>query len=434
MELKTLLKKVLLEVGHEKTVKQKVGEEFKQRNMPAFRAMNIFINPDYLFTLDDSDEDIRLLFIFVVGLNKSIEYKIPPEEYFTKVEYNLWINYKEQEEESNSIYPIVFKNVQQITDRIWQTTITAQELAQLDADNILLYNFKTQRHPKITVSGIKIDFDKHKAFEIRDRILKGEQLPDHIKINILNNFREKIYYDVKAETLTIEEGSTINIFDGYHRKVANSLAVEENPELNFTWGLILTNLSEEEAKDYMVQIDKQKPIKKEQIQIWDLNRKENLVVRAIENDKLSQLAKVMKEQESEIALGMGLTTKAVISKAIKENYEMTETTDIRELGAWIVEFTDYLLLLYPNEFIINPNRVKKYSIINNKNIFYGYIAMSATLKNNPGWKEVTKNVMENIDFSIYNEIWGNLGISNRVSSINKAMRDNIYKLFTKEVE
>ncbi len=69
------------------------------------------------------------------------------------------------------------------------------------------------------------------------------------------------------------------------------MAIAENPDINFTWGLIITNMSESEARDYMLQINKQKPIRYEQIKTWDTDRKENLVVKVIVGDKISRLDK-----------------------------------------------------------------------------------------------------------------------------------------------
>lgn len=431
------INKILKEVEHNNNVKQEIGKEFISRNLSAHRAMNVFMGIEDLRVLSDSDDDIRFLFIFTFALKKALQEKmninldIDLKNYFTQVEYREWINYKE-EKPSDNIYPIVFENVQQIAEGIWQTTMTAKELAQLDSDNVILYNFKTQRNPKVTAAGIKIDYDKNKTLEIKNRLLNGEQYPDHIKLNILKNFNEKIKYNPKTQTLTVYEG-IINIFDGFHRKVANSLAIEENPELDFIWPIIITNLTENAAKDYMVQIDKQKPIKREQIKAWDLNKKENLIVSVIVDDKISKLNKVMKEQYSEIKYNKGLVTKNIIAEAIAENYELDDLTDIRELGNWIIEFTDYIFGLYPDAFITNPYEVKNTSVINHKNIFYGYIALSAKLQYNTKWKEIAKKVMKKIDFSIDNPLWKEIGLlTNREA--NKSLRNKIYDIFTREVK
>jgi len=432
IQLKDKIGKIIQEVGHMNDIKQGIGKEFLNRGLPAHRAIITFTNPDYLNTLSDSDDDIRFIFFFSVALNnmlkgKEIDIKIDVQEYFTQLEYKQWINFKEKIEEDNN-YPIILENFQQIGDKIWQGFLTSQQLSKLSTKNLILYNFKTQRAPKITVSGISIDYDKQKIIDIKTRLLNDEQFPDHIKLNILNNFQEKIHYNSKTQTLTIGDGSIINIFDGYHRSVATRLAIEENPELKFTWPIIVTNLTENAAKDYMVQIDKQKPIKKEQIKSWDLSKKENLIVSVIVDDKISKLNKIMKEQYNEVKLNKGLTTKNIIAEAISENYELTETTDIREIGKWIIEFTDYMFGLYPDKFIVGS--IQNDFLINHRNMFYGYIALSAELKDNSNWKKLVEDKMESINFNIDNEIWKEIGIlSNKP---NKSVRTKIYKLF-KEV-
>ena len=433
-KLKEKISRIIKEIGYNNTIKQDVGKEFISRNIQAHRAVILFTNPDYINTLTDSDDDIRFLFLFSAALKKAlqqnkIDIEINVENYFTPLEYQQWIGY-EVENKEEDIYPIVFKNTQEIVPgKIWQTILTAQKLNSFSTSNIILYNFKTQRSPRITVSGISIDYDKQKTIEIKNNLLNGEQFPDHIKLNIPNDFQEKIYYNHKIQELTIGKGSIINIFDGYHRKVANSLAIEENPNLDFTWPVIITNLTENAAKDYMVQIDKQKPIKKEQIKSWDLGKKENLVVSVIADDKISKLNKVMKEQYSEIRLNKGLVTKNIIAEAISENYKLTDTTDIRGLGKWIVEFTDYLFSLYPKEFISESYSIQKDSVINNKNMFYGYIALSTYQESD--WKQRTKNKMELINFSINNPIWKEIGLFTHKP--NKSVRNKIYKLFEEEV-
>lgn len=431
-KLKEKLVKILKEIGHMQDIKSAVGKEFIGRNIPVHRVMNVWNNPDYLYTLTDSDEDIKFLFLFSVSLNKGmkdkVDFSLNVKEYFTPLEYQQWIGYK-AESKQDDIYPIVFKGVQQLANGMWQTKETAQQVADRDKNNILLYNFKTQRNPKVSVYGINIDLDKRKVETIKERMLEGKQFPDHIKLNILKNYEEILHYDEKSETLTIEKGY-IHVIDGQHRKVANTLAVDEaikkNIELNYTWGLIITYYTEADAREYILQLNEQKPFKQEQKQEWDLNRKENLVVSVITDDRISKLSKVMKEQYAEVKINKGLVTKNIIAEAIAENFRLNDTTDIRGLGKWIVEFTDYLFSLYPEAFITNPYSIQDKSVINNQNLFYGYISMASTYQDSD-WKQKVKEKMESIDFSINNPIWREIGIFQ--PKINKSTRNKIYKLF-----
>jgi len=447
VSLKHKLKEIIAELGCTTSlklmdsIKKDVVNEFIERNMSEFRAILVFAENLDLNTLTNSDEDIRFLFIFTFALNKAlkkqeeINISIDVEDYFTKIETDQWKNYKRLEK-AKDIYPLVFKKTQQVGDRIWQTVLSAQQLNELDTDNLLIYNFKTQRNPKITAQGEQINIDKQKVREIKERLLSGEQFPDPIILNILNNGDSNVAYDEKNETLTIFEGSVINLVDGSHRKIATGLALEINPNLPFNWQITLTFLSEKSAHDYMTQKDKQKPMKREYIQQMDYSRPENLVIDVIVDDRLSELAKAMKDDDAYIKLNKALTKKSIIAQAIEENYreQIAISTNIRRIGRWVVEFTDYLMGSYAEEFIINPYNIKETSMINNKNMFYGYIAFSAKLMGNKNWEDILIKKMESIDFSKDNPLWKEIGIIQSNKDASKTQRGKLYNLFTEGVE
>jgi hypothetical protein len=371
--------------------------------------------------------------LFTYALKNALEgktdIKINLEDYFTKFEIEKWIDYREEKEQEN-IYPIVFEDVTQLGDKIWQTALTAQQLNKLDTANLLIYNFKTQRNPKITVAGEKINMDVRKVEEIKERLLSGEQYPDQIKLNVLNTGEVRPIYNTKNRTLILNEGCIINIFDGYHRKTANTLALEVNPDLQFMWPVVITYFSEKQAHDFMRQINKQTPMKREYVEQMDYSKPENLVIEAIMDDKLSELAKVMKDDDAYIRLNKALTKKSIIATVIREKYgeQLNISTNIRAVARWIVEFTDYLMGLYVDELINNPYEIKKTSVINHKNMFYGYVALSAKLQNNRQWKELLKQKMESIDFNITNPLWKDLGMLNNKDA-NKSLRNKLYNLF-----
>lgn len=441
VQLKERLAKIINEIGRSSfadEVRQDVISEFKSRNLNAGRASFVMTQNLDLNTLDENDEEnILFLFLLAYAINKALDgkenIKINVEDYFTKLEVRKWIDYKETEKQDD-IYPIVLEDVTQLNDRIWQLTLSAQELNRLSVANILLYNFRTQRNPKITVSGEKINMDTKKVQEIKERLLNGEQYPDQIRLNVLNTGEERPVYNAKNRTLTLNEGCIVNIFDGYHRKTANDLAIIEDESLDFTWSIMVSYLSEKMAHDFMTQIDKQKPIKKEFIQQMDYTRPENLVVDIIMNDKLSELAQVTKDDNDYITKNRALTKKSILADAIAENYadQIKTSMGIRNVGKWIVEFTDQLMGLYVEEFIANPYEIKERSLINHKNMFHGYIAMSAELQENREWKSILESVIDSIDFDISNSLWKDIGIANNQDA-NKSTRNKLYKLFKEAI-
>ena len=170
-EIKQKLNEIIRQIGNTRDIRQAVGRQFILRNLSGLRALAVLAGNLDLNTLSGSDGDIRFLFIFSDALNKALgENVIKLEDYFTKPEIKKWANYKEFKLQE-SIYPIVFKDVARIGDKIWQTVLTAQELHKLDTNNLLIYNLKTQRNPKITVAGVQINLDKKKINEIKERML-----------------------------------------------------------------------------------------------------------------------------------------------------------------------------------------------------------------------------------------------------------------------
>ena len=433
------LKGIIKEIGYMNDIKQDVVANFKSRNLNGLRAAWVLSENLDLNTLTDSEQDIRFLFLFSLALNRAlkereIDISIDIKDYFTELECQQWMYYREEKEEKD-IFPIIAENVQRISDKLWQAVMSVQQLEDINKMNIILYNFSTQRDPVVTAYGERINIDKNKINEIKERMLNNEQYPDPIILNILNDGESKVTYNEKNNTLVIHEGSKINIVDGFHRKTASSLVLEINPNIQFNWQVTFTFLSEKDAHDYMRQKDKQKPIKREWIEQKDYSRSENLVIDVIIDDRLSELAKVMKDDDQYIKLNRALTKKSIISEAIKECYteDLKTSINIRKIGKWIVEFTDYLMGIYAEEFIANPYTIKETSFINNKNMFYGYIALSKQLQGNSKWEDLMKQKIESIDFGISNKLWKDIGLlNNKNKDISKVLRNKLYKLFTEE--
>jgi hypothetical protein len=430
-QLKNKIKNIIKEVGYDHSIKDSIIDEFKSRNLDSLRAAWVFSENLDLNTLTDSEDDDRFLFLFSFALNKALKEKNMDimndyQSYFTTVEISEWENYRE-EKESEAIFPYNLKDVQEIVPgKQWQTKLTIQQFNELY--NVLLWNPNSQRGFKVTKKAIRINEDPKKVKEIAESILAGTYYADHIKINIVKDENKPIY-NPKTRILTLREGTILNIWDGQHRKSASALVLSENPDIDFTWPIDITNLSEIETHDAMVQINKQTPIKEEVIVPKDYSKNENLVLDKI-MDSRGDLASVTKDTDAFVKSNRGLTTKVILAEAIGDNYQDQLDSAMKrdEIASWIVEFTNYLMGVYSEEFIANPYEIKQTSYINNINMFYGYIALSAALKDNKKWKEILKKKMDSIDFSIENPMWRDLGII-KENKIGKPTKNKLYKLF-----
>jgi len=435
--LKQRLSEIMANIGMEKyvdDVKEDVSHEFASRNLNSMRAIFAVSGNLDLRTLTDSEEDLRFLFLLTYALNNALKGRdnvtLDVKEYFYQTEIDKWTDYRVEKQEA-SIFPIRFEGAEQLRENVWGVYLTAKQVHELKISNILLYNFKTQRNPKITAAGHFINVDSKKVMDIKEKLLTGDQFPNPLVWNIENNGQSSISY-VKG-SLVVHDGSVINIIDGFHRIVANSLAMEENPKLKFKWQITICFLTENGAVDFIDQQNKQKPMKKEYASQMDYSKAENMVVSVIADDRLSLLNTVMANDNKDIINQRALTKKIIIATSVKECYNdyLTTRANIRPIGEWIVEFTDYLIGLYPEEFLNNPYEIKKESMINHKNMFAGYIALSASLWKQPDWKKKVESKMHQLDFNNTNPLWRRVGIVG-TKDANKSTRDKLYNVFQAE--
>jgi hypothetical protein len=276
----------------------------------------------------------------------------------------------------------------------------------------------------------RIRLDKGKVQTIKERLLSGQQFSDDIRINVLHDGEDEISFNEKTGELTVVSG-TMNIFDGYHRKTANSLSISENPELDFNWGLAITNFSEKKAQDFMVQIDKQKPIRQEHTKAMDTSSLGNSVVNAILDIDTSEFATQIRELDSELKFG-GLTKKSILAISIEECYadKLTNKLQVKPIAKHITNVIDYIIGMNVEEFIVHPNETRENSYINHKNMFAGYVALSEKLFGDKNWEDTIEKVIDNVDFKINNSFWKDIGLTD--TEMSKSTRKNLYKFFTNQ--
>jgi hypothetical protein len=442
-ELVKNLNQLIKKYSRNDKVRKIIIEEFISRNMRATNAMNILNENLELSTLDiETNKDLVLLYVFNKGMYKAMTFKenkddetlgeiqeglsIISSDYFTDVEITNLNDYK-LEKTLKKDEPIVFPNMIEVNGHTWVGLISSKLLAKLDAGNEFIYNFKTQRDPVIDIYGMKrIRLDKSKAEEITNNLLSGDQFPSAICVNVLkDDVTDDVRYDPKTRNLIVYSGIK-NIFDGFHRKISNSIAISKNSDLEFNWILIITNMSENMAQKQMVEINKQKPINQEHVKNMDTSSLGNAVVNAIKDIDISEFATKIKDNDRELEYG-GLTKKSILAVAIEECYEITDKTQARSIARHIADVIDHIIGLYTNEFIKNLDQTKKYSYINHKNMFYGYIALSRKLFGVKNWEDKIKEMLDKIDFSKNNEFWNDIKLCEQ--DMNKTSRKDLYKLF-----
>jgi hypothetical protein len=438
-KLVEVLNNLISKYGINRQVKEYLKEKFTNKNLLSSYATKILTKRLPLETLDiNNDKELLVLYVFTEGLQEALKLtdrdgeligleteiiQLGVKDYFTITECQQFSKLVYQEEKQKG-YPYVFEHMLQISDSHYSGIISAQDLAKLDSTNDIIYNFNTQRNAKIDVFGIKrINVDKKKIQEISDNMLSGQQFADEIKINVLRNGDDDIEFistDGIVGTLKINSGE-MNIFDGFHRKTANQLVLLKNPEIQFNWKLAITNFTEQKAQDYMVQINKQTPMKKEYIKTLDKSKLENLVVDLMIDNPIFELSDKIKITDKELKFG-GYTKKEILSLAISEIYGDILTTKIQaqKIAKWLVDFFNYISQWFDKD-----------NYATHKYMFYSYISLSRKVFGKEKWQNIIDSTISSFDFSnSNNEI---TFLSHLSGNLNKVTKEKLYNVF-KEVE
>jgi hypothetical protein len=93
-----------------------------------------------------------------------------------------------------------------------------------------------------------------------------------------------------------------------------------------------------------------------------------------------------------------------------------------------------LLGSYPEEFLMNIEETRKKSLINNNNMFIGYIILARRMfESNMKARDIRK-IVKDIDFSKENKLWNQIGVLDQKGNITetnkarKAIKDYFNKL------
>ena len=435
-----VLNQMINKYGTNRRIKEYLKSKFAERNLLSSYPIKILTKRLALETLDiKNDKDLFVLYVFTKGLQEALKLqdandnsigledeisKLDVEQYFTISEHKYFSEQKYTQEDREG-YPYIFRNMLKVAEGHYTGIISSQDLALIDKANDIIYNFNTQRNAKVDVFGIKrININIKKIQEITDNLLNGKQFADEIKINILRNGEDDIAFDTSdgiVGNLNVA-GGEMDIFDGFHRKTANQLAIIKNPELQFNWKLTITNFTEQKAQDFMVQINKQTPIKKEYINTLDKNKIENLVVDFIVDNPSFELSDKIKNTEQELKFN-GYTKKSMLAVAIADNYGdlLSQKSKAKIVADWIVDFLNHIA-----EYLNKNN----YS--SNKYMFLSYIALSRKLYGLNNWREIASEIISSYDFSRNNT--ENIYIGSISGSLNKNTKNRLYKLFKVESE
>lgn len=375
--------------------------------------------------------DIRELILLTEQVHAKTG-KINPKDYFTDLEIKEARQYsgvlKLKENEIN--FPITIRNATIVGNSAYLVTLDIKTIDKLMANNLLNYNFDVQREAKYVKRKDKVIIEptlhKKNVKEITQHLLEGTLVPTTLVFNAATRTAtsgNELIYDAKSLELTITGGTRLDVLDGFHRCRGLQNALQINPELDFNFAVLITNYSTKKAQNFQSQIAKASPISRTRIQELEANRLSDTVVQQLREE--SDLKGKISQTNRVHYIGSELVAYNVLADTIDEQFKMETRADAADVGDFLVEYFNFLLDSFKEEFIDKPDETRKVSLINDNNMFVGYITLARRMfEDNIKPKEVRKYIKD-INFNRDNDLWISVGVLNEKGNItdtNKARK------------
>ena len=425
-----VLEKVLNELFDEYNRNTDVTTEIKKKLVE--HGINIGTATGILNTsIPISTQSLTVLCLITMSLYETTKLmKINPENYFMPKEIEMANKLKRETELTKDYVDI--EDIKQVADDQWITTMTYKQVADLYSVGKVRYNKETQRNTVFKEHGNKIieaiNINRTSVKEIKELMLKGLFIPNVITFNILATGEEK--FEINNRNKSMRVYSNLDIIDGFHRSLAIIEAVANNPEIEETIAVYITNFDIDKCHRFIVQEDKKNKIDKKYIQTINVEEIENKIVKILNERSGSEL---MGRITTNITFykNQGYVLGNVLADSIKHNFEIKSMRDVNNVADFLIEGFVEIVGKYINDFN-NLETSRKDNIKTYSSTFIGYVTLLAELKDDKDWKIKLEQILNRIDFGISNPIWNNLEI--RESSPSKYKFKRIIKYFKELVE
>jgi hypothetical protein len=347
------LKIVLNEYNSKRKLKDKAVNAFLEKGFLPGDIHLIFSRGTATETLSQLMLCVLSVVLFEVVTEEYLKVKIDPTKYFTESEIEMAVNYKVEKNESKGKYPLVIENVYKLNNGQWFTSKDALEVVGWYNAQFITYNPDTQREARVKEYRDKIFTDitvnKESVKEIKEAILESRFISNFITFNILQNGNESFKYDEKNHRLIIESGE-LDILDGFHRSLAMIYALQENPDISYQTGIMITNFDADKAKSYIVQEDKRNKIDFKHIKSYDKENYANLIVTKINESTKSYLRGQIVSDPILIKLKKGLVEFSSLMAAVDYYFNPSDTMDVAKYSGIIIEGLNTVLETKPELF------------------------------------------------------------------------------------
>ncbi|TCI26679.1 hypothetical protein EVJ32_04710 [Exiguobacterium sp. SH5S4] len=278
---------------------------------------------------------------------------INPQRYFKPGEIKAAQYYTRNNRPEYIKLPLTVNNALSVQYDEYIAIMSAKQLVKMLDSSIVTYNFDSQRDAKSMVDTNgrivrAINVNQKSVIEIAQLMLNGEYLPDMLTFNMLlgsNDEREE--FSSKGNSIVVNEGTQLDILDGFHRLSAMQQAVEANPEFDLNFPVAFKNFDIQKAKRYVGQTNTFNVMPKAYVE--QLRAKDHYAYIVNELINNSDLKGRVGYQRRPIFDNGEITTFDRLKNAIQKQYNVKMKREAMGVVETLVPLFDELIFLYLSE-------------------------------------------------------------------------------------
>jgi len=379
-----------------------IKEQLSEYGVLEGEVQKYFNNPKLM-----QDIDIRLFGLITeqIYLKTGVK-ELDIKDWFNKSEITEMHQFYMDNEADEEVFPLTLENVFRVDADVWSCPVDIKTIARLMKANLLYYNYDIQRQATIKKRLDEIivrpTVNKKNVKEMTSLLLKKELLPTPLAFNgaiRTSDSGEEFIYNNKSHTLTITEGTRLDILDGYHRCLASLEAYSKNPELSFNFTVQFTNWSTSKAQQYQAQLSKATPIPKSRAEELEKSRYADLIVQQLKTE--SDLKNRVGSDKRLNTVAGEIVNYSVLTKAIDTEFHVKSKMDANDVGDYLVKFFDHLLGYFLERFESRNDS----DLLRNNKMFFGYVVLAKRFRDNGIPLKNIKEVLEGIDFDRKGNHW-----------------------------
>lgn len=303
----------------------------------------------------------------------------------------------------NQTYPIKFKLLDKLGENQYLITENIQEMNLLKKAGIIQWDKNIQRESITVRKGndlvVNINYNDKRAREIGNAIVKNKYYSNCLRWHLIDN--EYAQYEIKDNMLIIYSGVIAEI-DGQHRDRGSEYALLSKPNIDLKFPILFTIGSIKMGKEIIVQEEKRQPFNKQFVKALE-NTIGNKIVGILKNSENLDELITFSQTTEQYKNGVGFMLEFAVADAIDNFYDRNELKTQRQLfklSTWIIDFLNYIVELYSEDFILYKEKNIIKSWLTSCGAGYSLIYLSSIFYLNSNWEESLKKILTKISLSL----------------------------------